>query len=84
MQMLAIAASSQLVSISVDVKLPFTAEVFLQNMLTCIGYLLMISWVFPHFLIVCIPLLVVFALFVACFRAGIRRFAFSAGYRISI
>ncbi|PIO67444.1 ABC transporter, ATP-binding protein [Teladorsagia circumcincta] len=56
----------------IDVKLPFTAEVFLQNMITCIGFLLVIAWVFPAFLIACIPLLAIFLLFVMCFRAGIR------------
>ncbi|EYC42852.1 hypothetical protein Y032_0515g2785 [Ancylostoma ceylanicum] len=56
----------------IDVKLPFTAEVFLQNMITCIGFLLVIAWVFPAFLIACIPLFAVFVLFVMCFRAGIR------------
>ncbi|VDO55757.1 unnamed protein product [Haemonchus placei] len=56
----------------IDVKLPFTAEVFLQNMITCIGFLLVIAWVFPAFLVACIPLLAIFLLFVMCFRAGIR------------
>lgn len=56
----------------IDVKLPFTAEVFLQNMITCIGYLLVITWVFPAFLVACLPLFSVFLLFVTCFRAGIR------------
>ncbi|KHJ94676.1 ABC transporter, ATP-binding protein [Oesophagostomum dentatum] len=56
----------------IDVKLPFTAEVFLQNMITCIGFLLVIAWVFPAFLIACVPLFAVFLLFVMCFRAGIR------------
>uniref|UniRef100_A0A0R3PT96 ABC transmembrane type-1 domain-containing protein n=1 Tax=Angiostrongylus costaricensis TaxID=334426 RepID=A0A0R3PT96_ANGCS len=57
---------------SVDVKLPFTAEVFLQNMITCTGYLLVIIWVFPAFLVACVPLMAIFLLFVTCFRAGIR------------
>uniref|UniRef100_A0A914WGG6 Uncharacterized protein n=1 Tax=Plectus sambesii TaxID=2011161 RepID=A0A914WGG6_9BILA len=56
----------------IDVKLPFTAEVFLQNMLTCIAYMIVIIWVFPFFLIASIPLICIFFLFVACFRAGIR------------
>ncbi|KAJ1347867.1 Multidrug resistance-associated protein 5 [Parelaphostrongylus tenuis] len=56
----------------IDVKLPFTAEVFLQNMITCTGFLLVITWVFPAFLIACVPLLAIFLLFVSCFRAGIR------------
>uniref|UniRef100_A0A915PRN9 Uncharacterized protein n=1 Tax=Setaria digitata TaxID=48799 RepID=A0A915PRN9_9BILA len=55
----------------IDVKLPFTAEVFLQNSLTCIGYLIMIAWVFPSFLLPCIFLFCIFAVFVLCFRAGI-------------
>ncbi|KAM3727270.1 Multidrug resistance-associated protein [Dirofilaria immitis] len=58
----------------IDVKLPFTAEVFLQNSLTCMGYLIMIAWVFPSFLIPCIFLFCVFAVFVLCFRAGITSF----------
>ncbi|TKR81617.1 hypothetical protein L596_015460 [Steinernema carpocapsae] len=56
----------------IDVKLPFTAEVFLQNMITCVGFLLMIAYIFPAFLIFAIPLIVVFVLCVKCFRAGIR------------
>ncbi|KJH46653.1 ABC transporter, ATP-binding protein, partial [Dictyocaulus viviparus] len=56
----------------IDVKLPFTAEVFLQNMITCIGFLIVITWVFPAFLIACVPLFAIFLLFVMCFRAGIR------------
>ncbi|CAI4226961.1 unnamed protein product [Auanema sp. JU1783] len=56
----------------IDVKLPFTAEVFLQNMITCIGFLLVIAWVFPSFLIACVPLLAIFVMFILCFRAGIR------------
>lgn len=36
---------------SVDVKLPFTAEVFLQNMITCLGFLVVIVSVFPLFLV---------------------------------
>uniref|UniRef100_A0A158PCJ1 ABC transporter domain-containing protein n=1 Tax=Angiostrongylus cantonensis TaxID=6313 RepID=A0A158PCJ1_ANGCA len=56
----------------IDVKLPFTAEVFLQNMITCTGYLLVIIWVFPAFLVACVPLMAIFLLFVTCFRAGIR------------
>uniref|UniRef100_A0A183F759 ABC transmembrane type-1 domain-containing protein n=1 Tax=Heligmosomoides polygyrus TaxID=6339 RepID=A0A183F759_HELPZ len=56
----------------IDVKLPFTAEVFLQNMITCVGFLLVIAWVFPAFLLACIPLFAIFLLFVICFRAGIR------------
>ncbi|VDM45337.1 unnamed protein product, partial [Toxocara canis] len=55
----------------IDVKLPFTTEVFLQNTITCIGFLVMIAWVFPSFLIACVPLFGIFALFVVCFRAGI-------------
>uniref|UniRef100_F1KQ57 Multidrug resistance-associated protein 5 n=1 Tax=Ascaris suum TaxID=6253 RepID=F1KQ57_ASCSU len=55
----------------IDVKLPFTVEIFLQNMITCIGFLIMIAWVFPAFLIACVPLSCIFALFVVCFRAGI-------------
>uniref|UniRef100_A0A8R1YJA7 ABC transporter ATP-binding protein n=1 Tax=Pristionchus pacificus TaxID=54126 RepID=A0A8R1YJA7_PRIPA len=56
----------------IDVKMPFTVEVFLQNMLTCIGFLLVIGWVLPHFVLLSIPLFAVFILFVLCFRAGIR------------
>ncbi|CAJ0935342.1 unnamed protein product, partial [Mesorhabditis belari] len=56
----------------IDVKLPFSIEVFLQNMFTCIGYLLVIAWVFPHFLFAAVPLFGIFLLFVMCFRAGIR------------
>ncbi|CAB3400010.1 unnamed protein product [Caenorhabditis bovis] len=56
----------------IDVKLPFTAEVFLQNMITCLGFLVVIAWVFPWFLVASIPLCGVFVLFVSCFRAGIR------------
>ncbi|CAD6187498.1 unnamed protein product [Caenorhabditis auriculariae] len=56
----------------IDVKLPFTAEVFLQNMITCLGFLMVIAWVFPWFLVACFPLLGIFVLFVSCFRAGIR------------
>ncbi|VDM20631.1 unnamed protein product [Wuchereria bancrofti] len=55
----------------IDVKLPFTAEVFLQNSLTCMGYLIMIAWVFPSFLLPCLFLLCIFTIFVLCFRAGI-------------
>uniref|UniRef100_A0A1I7VPR0 Multidrug resistance-associated protein lethal(2)03659 n=1 Tax=Loa loa TaxID=7209 RepID=A0A1I7VPR0_LOALO len=55
----------------IDVKLPFTAEVFFQNSLTCMGYLIMIAWVFPSFLFPCIFLFSVFAVFILCFRAGI-------------
>lgn len=56
----------------IDVKLPFTAEVFLQNMITCLGFLVVITSVFPYFLLFAIPLFVVFVVFVSCFRAGIR------------
>ncbi|CAJ0582938.1 unnamed protein product, partial [Mesorhabditis spiculigera] len=56
----------------IDVKLPFTIEVFLQNMITCIGYLLVIAWVFPYFLLAAVPLFGVFLIFVLCFKAGIR------------
>ncbi|WKY15179.1 hypothetical protein Q1695_000569 [Nippostrongylus brasiliensis] len=56
----------------IDVKLPFTAEVFLQNTITCIGFLVVIAWVFPAFLIACVPIFAIFLLFVICFRAGIR------------
>uniref|UniRef100_A0A8R1TR26 Uncharacterized protein n=1 Tax=Onchocerca volvulus TaxID=6282 RepID=A0A8R1TR26_ONCVO len=58
----------------IDVKLPFTAEVFLQNSLTCMGYLIMIAWVFPSFLLFCIFLFCVFAISILCFRAGITSF----------
>uniref|UniRef100_A0A1I7Y2B1 Multidrug resistance-associated protein lethal(2)03659 n=1 Tax=Steinernema glaseri TaxID=37863 RepID=A0A1I7Y2B1_9BILA len=56
----------------IDVKLPFTAEVFLQNMITCFGFLLMIAYVFPQFLLFAIPLVLFFVFCVKCFRAGIR------------
>ncbi|GMT32386.1 hypothetical protein PFISCL1PPCAC_23683, partial [Pristionchus fissidentatus] len=56
----------------IDVKMPFTVEVFLQNMLTCIGFIIVIAWVLPHFVLLSIPLFAVFILFVLCFRAGIR------------
>ncbi|CAI5454862.1 unnamed protein product [Caenorhabditis angaria] len=56
----------------IDVKLPFTAEIFLQNMITCLGFLIVICYIFPLFLIACIPLFLIFVLFVSCFRAGIR------------
>ncbi|CAG9533665.1 unnamed protein product [Cercopithifilaria johnstoni] len=55
----------------IDVKLPFTAEVFLQNSLMCVGFLIMIAWVFPSFLLPCIFLFCIFTIFVLCFRAGI-------------
>jgi hypothetical protein len=60
---------------SVDVKLPFSAEALLQGMITCIGFLLVIIWVFPMFLVPIIPLFMLFLLFFVCFRAGIRRYA---------
>lgn len=56
----------------IDVKLPFSIEVFLQNMITCIGFLGMIAWIFPYFLLASAPLFAIFAIFVLCFRAGIR------------
>uniref|UniRef100_A0A914BZC5 Uncharacterized protein n=1 Tax=Acrobeloides nanus TaxID=290746 RepID=A0A914BZC5_9BILA len=56
----------------IDVKLPFSSEALLQYMLTSLGFLLMISWIFPFFLIPCIPLAVIFILFFLCFRSGIR------------
>uniref|UniRef100_A0A158R5R5 ABC transmembrane type-1 domain-containing protein n=1 Tax=Syphacia muris TaxID=451379 RepID=A0A158R5R5_9BILA len=55
----------------IDIKLPFSAEVCLQNGLTCICYLIMIAYVFPWFILPCIPLGCCFFLFVVCFRAGI-------------
>ncbi|VDK77147.1 unnamed protein product [Litomosoides sigmodontis] len=55
----------------IDVKLPFTAEVFLQNSLTCVGFLIMIAWVFPSFLFPCTFLFCIFTVFMLCFRAGI-------------
>ncbi|VDD93650.1 unnamed protein product [Enterobius vermicularis] len=55
----------------IDIKLPFSAEVFLQNGITCICYLIMIIWVFPWFIPASIPLACCFSLFVVCFRAGI-------------
>ncbi|VBB26660.1 unnamed protein product [Acanthocheilonema viteae] len=58
----------------IDVKLPFTVEVFLQNSLTCVGFLIMIAWVFPSFLLPCIFLFCIFTIFVLCFRAGITSF----------
>lgn len=56
----------------IDVKLPFSAEALLQGMITCIGFLLVIVWVFPLFLVPCFPLFLLFLLFFVCFRAGIR------------
>lgn len=60
-------------SFAVDVKLPFSAEALLQYMITCLGFLLTIVWVFPAFFFACIPLAAVFVVFFLCFRAGIRR-----------
>uniref|UniRef100_A0A7E4VUH3 Multidrug resistance-associated protein 5 n=1 Tax=Panagrellus redivivus TaxID=6233 RepID=A0A7E4VUH3_PANRE len=56
----------------IDVKLPFSAEAMLQNVIICVGFLAMIAWVFPAFLIASLPLFGTFALFFLCFRAGIR------------
>uniref|UniRef100_A0A914Z986 Uncharacterized protein n=1 Tax=Panagrolaimus superbus TaxID=310955 RepID=A0A914Z986_9BILA len=56
----------------IDVKLPFSAEALLQNMIICVGFLIMIAYVFPTFLLACIPLFVIFTIFFLCFRAGIR------------
>jgi len=58
----------------VDSKLPFSAEAMLQGGITCAGFLLIIIWVFPLFLLPSIPLFMLFLLFFVCFRAGIRRF----------
>jgi len=56
----------------IDVKLPFSSEALLQGMLICIGFLIMIAYVFPGFLLACIPLVIVFTIFFLCFRSGIR------------
>uniref|UniRef100_A0A914HQH3 Uncharacterized protein n=1 Tax=Globodera rostochiensis TaxID=31243 RepID=A0A914HQH3_GLORO len=56
----------------IDVKLTFSAEAFLQGMFTCLGFLLVIIWIFPLFLFPCVPLFCLFLLFFMCFRAGIR------------
>ncbi|KAF7633061.1 hypothetical protein Mgra_00007555 [Meloidogyne graminicola] len=56
----------------IDSKLPFSAEAMLQGGITCIGFLLIIIWVFPLFLLPSIPLFILFLLFFVCFRAGIR------------
>uniref|UniRef100_A0A0N4ZVZ5 ABC transmembrane type-1 domain-containing protein n=1 Tax=Parastrongyloides trichosuri TaxID=131310 RepID=A0A0N4ZVZ5_PARTI len=56
----------------VDVKLPFSSEAFLQNMITCIGFLIVIAWVFPLFILFCIPMMILFAIFFSLFQAGIR------------
>uniref|UniRef100_A0AC35TVU9 ABC transmembrane type-1 domain-containing protein n=1 Tax=Rhabditophanes sp. KR3021 TaxID=114890 RepID=A0AC35TVU9_9BILA len=56
----------------VDVKLPFSSEALLQNMITCIGFLATIAWVFPLFILVVIPFMVLFAIFFRVFQAGIR------------
>ncbi|VDM95671.1 unnamed protein product [Thelazia callipaeda] len=57
----------------IDTRLPFAVEIFLQNSLICLGYLVMIAWIFPSFLLVCIFLFFIFAVFFLCFRAGITR-----------
>ncbi|KAL3072338.1 hypothetical protein niasHT_034538 [Heterodera trifolii] len=56
----------------IDVKLPFSAEALLQGMFTCLGFIFMIIWTFPLFLVPCAPLFGLFLLFFLCFRAGIR------------
>ncbi|MFH4974055.1 hypothetical protein AB6A40_000764 [Gnathostoma spinigerum] len=56
----------------IDIKLPFTFEVFLHNTLTSVGFVLIIAWVFPIFLLACIPIFGIFIVFVLAFRAGIR------------
>ncbi|KAI6210597.1 ABC transporter, ATP-binding protein [Aphelenchoides besseyi] len=56
----------------IDVKLPFSSEALLQYMITCMGFLLTIIWVFPAFFFACIPLGAIFIVFFLCFRAGIR------------
>uniref|UniRef100_A0A0N5C8T7 Multidrug resistance-associated protein 5 n=1 Tax=Strongyloides papillosus TaxID=174720 RepID=A0A0N5C8T7_STREA len=56
----------------VDVKLPFSSEAFLQNMITCIGFLAVIAWVFPLFILFCIPMMALFAIFFTLFQSGIR------------
>uniref|UniRef100_A0A5S6R0N3 Uncharacterized protein n=1 Tax=Trichuris muris TaxID=70415 RepID=A0A5S6R0N3_TRIMR len=56
----------------VDTKIPFTLETLVQNFSTIAGYLIIISWTFPWFLVTALPLGCMFILFVACFRAGIR------------
>ncbi|KAH7719899.1 multidrug Resistance Protein family member (mrp-5) [Aphelenchoides avenae] len=56
----------------IDVKLPFASEALLQNMITCIGFLGMIVWVFPLFLLASFPLCALFLAFYLCFRSGIR------------
>ncbi|KAI6243900.1 ABC transporter, ATP-binding protein [Aphelenchoides fujianensis] len=43
-----------------------------QYMITCLGFLLTIVWVFPALFFACIPLAAVFVVFFLCFRAGIR------------
>lgn len=61
-----------------DVALPFSLESFVQNFLMVLGYLIMIANVFPWFLVGCIPLVILFAILVTCFRAGIRSLKRSA------
>ncbi|CEF69745.1 Canalicular multispecific organic anion transporter 1 [Strongyloides ratti] len=56
----------------VDVKLPFSSEAFLQNMITCIGFMAVIAWVFPLFILFCIPIMILFAIFFSLFQSGIR------------
>ncbi|KAI6191326.1 ABC transporter, ATP-binding protein [Aphelenchoides bicaudatus] len=58
--------------LNLDVKLPFSSEALLQYMITCLGFVLTIIWVFPLFLIIFFPLAAIFVLFFLCFRAGIR------------
>lgn len=60
--------------ILVDVRVPFSFEALLQYMITCVGFLLTILWVFPLLLLAFFPLGAIFVLFFLCFRAGIRRY----------
>ncbi|KRZ12469.1 Multidrug resistance-associated protein 5 [Trichinella zimbabwensis] len=55
-----------------DTKIPFTLDTMLQNLCFIFGYLIIIAWVFPWFLIAAVPLAGIFILFIGCFRGGIR------------
>ncbi|KRZ40876.1 Multidrug resistance-associated protein 5, partial [Trichinella pseudospiralis] len=55
-----------------DTKIPFTLDTMLQNLCFIVGYLIIIAWVFPWFLIAALPLAGIFILFIGCFRGGIR------------
>ncbi|XP_078256552.1 ATP-binding cassette sub-family C member 12-like isoform X2 [Rhinoraja longicauda] len=56
----------------VDVRLPFQAENFLQQVLVLIFIILTVAVVFPYLLIAVVILSVIFATFFSLFRGGIR------------